>query len=41
MTGTVHEDNATDSTDSVLDRDLGRHADAPELDEHGNPWPTV
>jgi len=24
-----------------IDRDLGRHADAPELDEHGNPWPSI
>jgi hypothetical protein len=26
---------------SVIDRDLGRHADAPEHDQHGTPWPSV
>ena len=29
------------AANSIIDRDLGRHADAPELDEHGNPWPSV
>lgn len=29
------------AANSVIDRDLGRHADAPELDEHGNPWPSL
>lgn len=26
---------------SVIGRDLGRHADAPELDEHVQPWPAL
>lgn len=29
------------ATNAVIDRDLGRHADEPELDEHGKPWPDL